>query len=74
VLVTQQAGRFFKAVAAGSAMLAATFVVKEITDQLQREGVREEHVQPRTRMARHLREVGMLGGLSDLLWRRAFLV
>jgi hypothetical protein len=61
---TQQAGRFFKTVAAGPAMFAATLVAEEITDQLQREGMKDETVQPLTRMvskihvteeARHVR-------------------
>ena len=61
---TQQAGRFFKTVASGPAMFAATLVAEEITDQLQREGMKDETVQPLTRMvskihvteeARHVR-------------------
>jgi hypothetical protein len=61
---TQQAGRLFKAIASGPAMFAATLVAEEITDQLQREGMRDETVQPLTRMvsrihvteeARHVR-------------------
>ena len=60
----QTAGRFFKTVAAGPAMFAATLVAEEITDQLQREGMNDEGVQPLTRMvskihvteeARHVR-------------------
>jgi hypothetical protein len=62
--LTQQAGRFFKAVASGPAVFAATLVAEEITDQLQREGMKDEQVQPLTRMvskihvteeARHVR-------------------
>lgn len=61
---TQNAGRFFKTVAAGPAMFAATLVAEEITDQLQREGMKDDTVQPLTRMvskihvteeARHVR-------------------
>jgi hypothetical protein len=61
---TQQAGRFFKTIASGPAMFAATLVAEEITDQLQREGMKDETVQPLTRMvskihvteeARHVR-------------------
>ena len=57
-------GRFFKAVASGPAMFAGTLVAEEITDQLQREGMRDDTVQPLTRMvsrihvteeARHVR-------------------
>jgi para-aminobenzoate N-oxygenase AurF len=61
---TQQAGRLFKTVAAGPAMFAGTLVAEEITDQLQREGMKDTTVQPLTRMvskihvteeARHVR-------------------
>jgi len=61
---TQQAGRVFKAIASGSAMFAGTLVAEEITDQLQREGMKDDTVQPLTRMvskihvteeARHVR-------------------
>ena len=61
---TQQAGRLFKTIASGSAMFAGTLVAEEITDQLQREGMKDESVQPLTRMvskihvteeARHVR-------------------
>jgi len=57
-------GRVFKSVAAGPAMFAGTLVAEEITDQLQRECMRDETVQPLTRMvnkihvteeARHVR-------------------
>jgi hypothetical protein len=57
-------GRFFKTVAAGPAMFAGTLVAEEITDQLQREGMKDDTVQPLTRMvskihvteeARHVR-------------------
>ncbi|WP_051342931.1 AurF N-oxygenase family protein [Pseudonocardia spinosispora] len=62
--LTQQAGRLFKTVAYGPAMFAGTLVAEEITDQLQREGMKDENVQPLTRMvskihvteeARHVR-------------------
>jgi hypothetical protein len=57
-------GRIFKTVAAGPAMFAGTLVAEEITDQLQREGMKDDTVQPLTRMvskihvteeARHVR-------------------
>ncbi|HEY9413963.1 MAG TPA: diiron oxygenase [Pseudonocardia sp.] len=57
-------GRIFKTIAAGPAMFAGTLVAEEITDQLQREGMKDETVQPLTRMvskihvteeARHVR-------------------
>ncbi|MGQ0483405.1 MAG: AurF N-oxygenase family protein [Pseudonocardia sp.] len=60
----RQSGRLFKTVAAGPAMFAATLVAEEITDQLQREGMKDDSVQPLTRMvskihvteeARHVR-------------------
>lgn len=59
-----EAGRFFKTVGAGPAMFAGTLFVEEILDQLQREGMRDERVQPLSRMinkihvteeARHVR-------------------
>lgn len=62
--LTQQAGRLFKTVAYGSAMFAGTLVAEEIADQLQREGMKDDTVQPLTRMvskihvteeARHVR-------------------
>lgn len=62
--LTQQAGRLFKTIAYGPAMFAGTLVAEEITDQLQREGMKDETVQPLTRMvskihvteeARHVR-------------------
>ncbi|GAA3221764.1 diiron oxygenase [Pseudonocardia petroleophila] len=62
--VTHELGRFFKAVATGPAMFAGTLFVEEILDQLQREAMRDETVQPLTRMvnkihvteeARHVR-------------------
>jgi len=57
-------GRFFKTVASGPAMFAGTLFVEEILDQFQREAMRDETVQPLTRMvnkihvteeARHVR-------------------
>jgi hypothetical protein len=57
-------GRLFKTIAAGPAMFAGTLVAEEITDQLQREGMKDAGVQPLTRMvskihvteeARHVR-------------------
>ena len=62
--LTQQTGRLFKTVAYGPAMFAGTLVAEEITDQLQREAMKDETVQPLTRMvskihvteeARHVR-------------------
>ncbi|WP_028923619.1 AurF N-oxygenase family protein [Pseudonocardia acaciae] len=62
--MTQQLGRLCKTVVSGPAMFAGTLVAEEITDQLQREGMRDETVQPLTRMvskihvteeARHVR-------------------
>jgi hypothetical protein len=62
--VTHELGRFFKTVASGPAMFAGTLFVEEILDQLQREAMRDESVQPLTRMvnkihvteeARHVR-------------------
>ncbi|HLU57351.1 MAG TPA: diiron oxygenase [Pseudonocardia sp.] len=62
--VTHELGRFFKTVASGPAMFAATLFVEEILDQLQREAMRDDTVQPLTRMinrihvteeARHVR-------------------
>ena len=59
-----EAGRYFKAVGTGPAMFAGTLFVEEILDQLQREGMRDERVQPLSRMinkihvteeARHVR-------------------
>jgi P-aminobenzoate N-oxygenase AurF len=62
--VTHELGRLFKTVASGPAMFAGTLFVEEILDQLQREAMRDETVQPLTRMvnkihvteeARHVR-------------------
>jgi hypothetical protein len=62
--VTHELGRFFKTVGTGPAMFAGTLFVEEILDQLQREAMRDETVQPLTRMvnkihvteeARHVR-------------------
>ena len=62
--LTHELGRVFKAVASGPAMFAGTLFVEEILDQLQREAMRDETVQPLTRMvnkihvteeARHVR-------------------
>jgi hypothetical protein len=61
---THQAGRLYKTIAAGPAMFGATLVAEEITDQLQREMMKDQTVQPLTRMiskihvteeARHVR-------------------
>lgn len=57
-------GRIFKTFAYGPAMFAGTLVAEEMTDQLQREGMKDESIQPLTRMvskihvteeARHVR-------------------
>jgi P-aminobenzoate N-oxygenase AurF len=62
--VTHELGRLFKTIASGPAMFAGTLFVEEILDQLQREAMRDETVQPLTRMvnkihvteeARHVR-------------------
>ncbi|WP_300010030.1 diiron oxygenase [Pseudonocardia sp.] len=62
--LVHELGRFFKAVASGPAMFAGTLFVEEILDQLQREAMRDDTVQPLTRMvnkihvteeARHVR-------------------
>ncbi len=62
--VTHELGRVFKTVASGPAMFAGTLFVEEILDQFQREAMRDETVQPLSRMvnkihvteeARHVR-------------------
>ena len=62
--IVHEAGRYFKAVGAGPAMFAGTLFVEEILDQMQREGMRDDRVQPLSRMinkihvteeARHVR-------------------
>ncbi|MGQ0573087.1 MAG: AurF N-oxygenase family protein [Pseudonocardia sp.] len=62
--LTHELGRLFKTVGYGPAMFAGTLFVEEILDQLQRESMRDETVQPLTRMvnkihvteeARHVR-------------------
>ncbi|TQM02280.1 AurF N-oxygenase family protein [Pseudonocardia kunmingensis] len=62
--VTHELGRLFKTVGTGPAMFAGTLFVEEILDQLQREAMRDDTVQPLTRMvnkihvteeARHVR-------------------
>ena len=62
--LTHELGRLFKTVAYGPAMFAGTLFVEEILDQLQREAMRDDSVQPLTRMvnkihvteeARHVR-------------------
>ena len=61
---THQLGRLFKTFGAGPAMFAGALIVEEVLDQLQRESMRDETVQPLTRMvnkihvteeARHVR-------------------
>ncbi|NMH97154.1 diiron oxygenase [Pseudonocardia acidicola] len=62
--ITHELGRLFKTIGYGPAMFAGTLFVEEILDQLQRESMRDERVQPLTRMinkihvteeARHVR-------------------
>jgi hypothetical protein len=62
--LTQHLGRFCKTVVTGPAMFAGTLVAEEITDQLQREAMKDNTLQPLTRMvskihvteeARHVR-------------------
>jgi P-aminobenzoate N-oxygenase AurF len=62
--LTQQLGRLCKTVVSGPAMFAGTLVAEEITDQLQREAMKDNTLQPLTRMvskihvteeARHVR-------------------
>ena len=62
--ITHELGRLFKTIGYGPAMFAGTLFVEEILDQLQRESMRDDTVQPLTRMvnkihvteeARHVR-------------------
>ncbi len=62
--LTHQLGRLYKATGAGPSMFAAVLVAEETLDQLQREAMRDERVQPLSRMvsrihvteeARHVR-------------------
>jgi hypothetical protein len=62
--LTHNLGRLFKTIGYGPAMFAGTLFVEEILDQLQRESMRDESVQPLSRMvnkihvteeARHVR-------------------
>ncbi|BBF99970.1 MULTISPECIES: AurF N-oxygenase family protein [Pseudonocardia] len=62
--LTHELGRVMKTIGTGPAMFAGTLYVEEILDQLQREGMRDERVQPLSRMinkihvteeARHVR-------------------
>lgn len=62
--LTHEQGRLMAAIGTGPAMFAGTLYVEEILDQLQREGMRDERVQPLSRMinkihvteeARHVR-------------------
>jgi hypothetical protein len=52
--ITHELGRFFKTVAHGPAMFAGTLFVEEILDQLQREAMRDDTVQPLTRMVNRI--------------------
>ncbi|MFC4949448.1 AurF N-oxygenase family protein [Pseudonocardia sp. GCM10023141] len=62
--LVHEGGRLFKTIAYGPAMFAGTLYVEEILDQLQREAMKDDTVQPLTRMvnkihvteeARHVR-------------------
>ena len=62
--LTHNLGRLFKTIGSGPAMFAGTLFVEEILDQFQRESMRDESVQPLSRMvnkihvaeeARHVR-------------------
>ena len=52
--LTHELGRLFKTVGYGPAMFAGTLFVEEILDQLQRESMRDESVQPLTRMVNRI--------------------
>jgi hypothetical protein len=52
--LVHELGRIFKAVASGPAMFAGTLFVEEVLDQLQREAMRDETVQPLTRMVNRI--------------------
>jgi hypothetical protein len=81
--LTHELGRVFKTIGTGPAMFAGTLFVEEVLDQLQREAMRDESVQPLTRMvnkihvteeARHVRYareelLRIVPGLSR--WQRA---
>jgi P-aminobenzoate N-oxygenase AurF len=52
--LTHELGRLFTAIAHGPAMFAATLFVEEVLDQLQREAMRDDTVQPLTRMVNRI--------------------
>jgi P-aminobenzoate N-oxygenase AurF len=52
--LTHNLGRFFKTVGYGPAMFAGTLFVEEILDQLQRESMRDDSVQPLSRMVNRI--------------------
>jgi hypothetical protein len=52
--LTHELGRFFKTVASGPAMFAGTLFVEEILDQMQREAMRDDSVQPLIRMVNRI--------------------
>jgi P-aminobenzoate N-oxygenase AurF len=52
--LTHELGRFFKTVASGPAMFAGTLFVEEILDQMQREAMRDDTVQPLIRMVNRI--------------------
>jgi len=52
--LTHELGRLFKTIGTGPAMFAGTLFVEEILDQFQRESVRDETVQPLTRMVNRI--------------------
>jgi hypothetical protein len=62
--LTNELGRFFETVGYGPALFAGALIAEEVTDQLQRESMRDESIQPLTRQvnkihvteeARHVR-------------------
>lgn len=52
--LTHELGRLFKTVATGPAMFAGTLFVEEVLDQFQREAMRDDAVQPLTRMVNRI--------------------
>jgi hypothetical protein len=52
--LTHQLGRLLKTIGTGPAMFAGTLFVEEILDQFQRESMRDETVQPLTRMVNRI--------------------
>jgi P-aminobenzoate N-oxygenase AurF len=52
--LTNELGRFFKTVGYGPALFAGALIAEEITDQLQRESMRDESIQPLTRQVNQI--------------------